>query len=104
MVKWEIMCIFAHIKDKDYHMKDRKQYSFGEDENSPVASEPVGYIATSAAPMISVDNPTIPGLPETWNELIDDLKQGEAEFEHGEVIPWDVATKNIRTHIADYVV
>ena len=47
--------------------------------------------------------PDIPGLPQTWDELMDCVKEGEEEFERGEAIPWDVATSRLKKHIADYV-
>lgn len=44
----------------------------------------------------------VPGLPETWEEFLDSLKEGEEELERGEFISWDVATKDIRKHIKEY--
>lgn len=37
----------------------------------------------------------IPGLPQTWDELMDCIKEGEEEFERGEAIPWDIATSRL---------
>ena len=51
----------------------------------------------------SNDYPHIPGLPETWNELLDCLKEGEEELERGEAIPWEMVTKGMRRHVTEYV-
>ena len=46
----------------------------------------------------------IPGLPESWDELLDCLKEGEEEMERGEGTPWDEVINEIRlcrsSHVA----
>ena len=67
-------------------MKDSKPYSvIGEEDDSPLmASEPVD--AVNVEPYNSLAYQSIPGLPETWDELLDGIKEGEAELERGEYI------------------
>ena len=85
-------------------MKENKPYPIIEEEDGSTlsAQEPLGAVAftESYAP---AEQQTIPGLPESWDELLDCLREGEEELERGEYIPWDVATNDLRKHIAQDV-
>ena len=48
--------------------------------------------------------PHIPGLPETYDELMECLEESEAEFERGETIPWEMAKAEAKAQIYDYAV
>ena len=61
-----------------------------------LAQEPV--VAVRTEDTVAVTN-HISGLPESWNELVECLKEGEKELERGEGIPWEVATQRIRKTI-----
>ena len=73
-------------------MKEKKPHSQIEESfDSMMVQEPIAS-ATAFADTIEEDAPLdIPGLPKTWDELMDCIKEGEEEFERGEAIPWDVA-------------
>lgn len=97
-----IIFIFAIDKRKRI-MKESKPYPvIGEEDDSLLmASEPVG--AANVDPYAPLAYQSIPGLPETWDELLDGINEGEEELERGEFIQWDIAAKDMRKHIADYV-
>ena len=44
----------------------------------------------------------VPGLPKSWEELQELIEDGEQEYERGEAIPWETATKRMKTHIKEY--
>jgi hypothetical protein len=85
-------------------MKEKKPHSpIEESSDSMMVQEPIAS-ATAFADTIEDDVPLeIPGLHQTWDELMDCIKEGEEEFKRGEAIPWDVATSRLKKHIADYV-
>ena len=74
-----------------------------EDGSCLTAEEPVCASAYNETFTQQTDSLKVPGLPETWDDLLDCLKEGEEELERGESIPWEMATQNMRSHIADYV-
>ena len=41
----------------------------------------------------------VPGLPKSWDELMDCISKGEEEFERGESILWETATQIMKEHI-----
>lgn len=84
-------------------MKEKKQYPHIEEEssNSFKANEPVGAIAYSEE-AIEVEIGQISGLPHTWDELSECLKEGEEEYERGEGILWEDAIQQIKGHIRSY--
>ena len=92
-----IIFIFAIDKRKRI-MKESKPYPvIGEEDDSLLmASEPVG--AANVDPYAPLAYQSIPGLPETWDELLDGINEGEEELERGEFIQWDIATKDMRMH------
>ena len=53
-----------------------------------MANEPVGAVAYADEVMVNDFRP-IPGLPETWRELQECLKEGEKEIERGEYVEWN---------------
>jgi len=55
-----------------------------ENSNSLKANEPVGAIAYSDE-VIEVEIGQIPGIPHTWDELSECLKEGEEEYERCDV-------------------
>ena len=60
-----------------------------------MVQEPIASV-TVFADTIEDDAPLeIPCLPQTWDELMDCIKESEDEFERGEVIPWGVATSRL---------
>ena len=44
----------------------------------------------------------VPGLPKSWEELQELIEEGEQEYERGETIPWETATKRMKAHITEY--
>ena len=62
---------------------------------SMIASEPVGAVAF-AEEAVETKYLHIPGLPETWDELLDCLKEGEEAYERGEGVLWEDAIQQIR--------
>ena len=85
-------------------MNKGKPYPMIEEEDSgtQTMNEPA-IAAVYAKPYTPVEHRPISGLPKNWDELLDCIKEGEEELERGEYIPWDVAAKNMRNHIAEYV-
>lgn len=81
-------------------MEEKRYPKLDEEDGSILkandASEAVAYAYDCT------ESKNIPGLPENWDDLLDCLKEGEDELERGESIPWDIATKNMRKHIAEY--
>lgn len=85
-------------------MKEKKQHSpIEESFDSMMVQEPIASAAAYADTIEDDASLEIPGLPQTWDELMDCIKEGEEEFERGEAIPWDVATSRLKQYIADYV-
>lgn len=78
-------------------MKESKPYPQydEEDGSSMTASEPVGAVAY-ADEAVETKYHQIPGLPETWDELLDCLKEGEEAYERGEGVLWEDAVQQIR--------
>lgn len=70
-------------------MKEKKPHSpIEESSDSMMVQEPIAS-ATAFADTIEEDAPLdIPGLPQTWDELMDCVKEGEEEFERGEAISY----------------
>jgi hypothetical protein len=85
-------------------MKEKKPHSpIEESSDSMMVQEPIASAAAYADTIEDDASLEIPGLPQTWDELMDCIKEGEEEFERGEAIPWDVATSRLKQYIADYV-
>lgn len=85
-------------------MKEKKQHSpIEESFDSMMVQEPIASAAAYADTIEDDASLEIPGLPQTWDVLMDCIKEGEEEFERGEAIPWDVATSRLKQYIADYV-
>lgn len=63
-------------------MKENKSYPQIEEEDGSclTANEPVGAIAYSEA-YVEPEICDIPGLPKSWDELMDCIAEGEEEFE-----------------------
>ncbi|MBQ7427462.1 MAG: hypothetical protein IJQ60_12760 [Prevotella sp.] len=97
----KLVCIFA-LKIKTI-MKESKPYPHIEEENGSTltANESVGALSYTEE-CIDVEPEMIPGLPQSWNELQECLKEGEEEYERGEYIPWEVATQRLKTRIREY--
>ena len=51
---------------------------------------------------IEVEIGQIPGIPHTWDELSECLKEGEEEYERGEGILWEDAVQQIKSHLRIY--
>ena len=84
-------------------MEENKSYPQIEEEDGSclTANEPVGAIAYSEA-CVEPEIYDIPGLPKSWDELMDCVAEGEEEFERGESIPWETATQTMKEHIRIY--
>jgi hypothetical protein len=96
--------IFAPNKEANV-MKESKPYPLFEDEDGSclTAQEPaVGTAYTEHN--LHAEPHHIPGLPESWDELLDCLKEGEEEIERGEGTSWDEVINEIRlcrnSHVA----
>lgn len=83
-------------------MKEGKPYPIIEEEDGSClsAQEPTAGVAYAEDAVAVMKH--IPGLPESWDELVECLKDGEQELERGEGIPWEVATQRIRSRISKY--
>jgi hypothetical protein len=89
-------CIFA--ASKRYSDEKNKPYPIIEEEDGSclTAQEPT----TAYTPEFSIkDNrPQIPNLPQTWDELVKCLKEGEDEIERGEYVEWETAVQQMRQY------
>ena len=85
-------------------MKENKPYPKIEEENGSclTADEPVGAIAAYPEVCVEPEIYDIPGLPKSWDELMDCITEGEEEFERGESIPWETASQTMKEHIRNY--
>lgn len=83
-------------------MKENKPYSKTEEENNSVlkAKDAIGVAYANTAEEVKSD--CIPGLPRTWEELMDCIAEGEDAYDRGETIPWEIATQQIKKHIGNY--
>ena len=72
-----------------------------EDNNSPRVNEPVGAL-NYADTLFDNGVNNIPGLPQTWEELLEGMAEGEEEYERGDGIPWELATRQMKAHIREY--
>ena len=81
-------------------MKENKPYPHIEEEDgsSLTACEPAVALAY-AEPSAPTEHPHIPGIPETWDELLDCLREGEEELERGEYLTGEEVFNNIRERI-----
>lgn len=84
-------------------MNDSKPYPRIDEEDGSVmtANEPIGAVAY-ADEATKVDFRPIPGLPQTWDELLECLEEGEKEIERGEYIPGEEVFKSVRERIKGY--
>ena len=84
-------------------MEKNKPYPKIEEENGSclTANEHVGVVAYSET-SVEPETLDIPGLPKSWEDLMDCISEGEEEFERGESILWETATKNLKEHIRNY--
>ena len=80
-------------------MKESKPYPRIDEEDGSVmmASEPVGAVAYADEVMVNDSRP-IPGLPQTWSDLQECLKEGEKEIERGEYVEWGDFVQQMRLH------
>lgn len=80
-------------------MKESKLYPRIEEEDGSclTAQEPVAALAY-ADEAVEVKQRPIPGLPQSWNELTECLKEGEEAYERGEGILWEEAVQYMRLH------
>ena len=94
----EKLRIFASTK-KVTTMKESKPYPRVEEEdgNCLTAQEPSVALAY-ADEAVEVKQRPIPGLPQSWNELTECLKEGEEAYERGEGILWEDAVQYMRLH------
>ena len=85
-------------------MKESKPYPIFEEEDGSclTAAEPVEAVAYSE-PYTRVEPHHIPGLPETWDELLECLKEGEEEIERGGGTPWEEVVNEVRMHRNNHV-
>ena len=91
-------------------MKESKPYPQIEEEDDGeyqssgsclTAQEPV--VGTAYTEQNLHEEPRhIPGLPESWDELLDCLKEGEEEIERGEYFTGEEVFNSIRERIRSY--
>ena len=83
-------------------MKKNKPYPQIEEENNSTLKAKevldVAYVDT----IEEVKQDRVPGLPQTWEDLVDCIAEGEEAYERGEIISWQVATQRIKKHISNY--
>lgn len=85
-------------------IKESKPYPPIEEEDGSCLSvrEPAAEAFAYAEDMIIAHQTTIAGLPQSWEDLLECVAEGEQELERGEGIPWEVATQRIKKHISRY--
>ncbi len=85
-------------------MKENRPYPPTEEEDgsSLTAQEPVVRAVDYANDYDHSDIPHIPGLPATWDELLECLKEGEEEIDQGGGIPWEEVLQSTRNRIRRY--
>ena len=84
------------------NMKKNKPYPQMEEEDNSIlnAKDAVGVDYADTTEEVKQDG--IPGLPQTWDELMECIAEGEEEYDSGEAIPWEIATQRIKKHISHY--
>ena len=84
-------------------MKESKPYPHFEEEDGSclTASEPAAAL-TRPDTRTQAQSRHVPGLPETWDELMECLKKGEEELERGDYIPGEDVFNSIRVRIRNY--
>ena len=86
-------------------MKESKPYPRIDEEDGSclTAAEPAEAVAYTE-PYTYTKTRHIPGLPETWDELMECLKEGEEEIERGGGTPWEEVINEVRmrrnSHVA----
>ena len=73
-----------------------------EDSSSLTAQESGGVAYAYSDSQIAEVLYEVPGLPKSWEELQELIEDGEQEYERGETIPWETATKRMKAHIKEY--
>lgn len=84
-------------------MKDSKPYPQIENEDGSCLTAQEPAVGTAYADQhLHADPRHIPGLPESWDELLECLKQGEEEIERGEYFAGEDVFKSVREHVRSY--
>ena len=85
-------------------MKESKPYPVIEEEDGSclTAQEPAAEAVAYTKNDMEKDFGPIPGLPQTWDELMECIEEGIEEYERGEYIPGDVVFKSVRERIRNY--
>ena len=85
-------------------MKESKPYPIIEEEDGSclTAREPAADAIAYPEGTTKNDFGPIPGLPQTWNELMACIEEGIEEYERGEYIPGEEVFKSIRERIREY--
>lgn len=85
-------------------MKESKPYPrFEEEDGSCQSAKDPAITAYSFADTCHAGTPAeIPGLPHSWDELVECVAEGEEEFERGEFMTWETATQRIKAHLVGH--
>lgn len=85
-------------------MKESKPYQILEEEDGSclTAQEPVAGAYAYAETWQENSPASIPGLPQSWDELLECIAEGEEEFKRGECIPWEEVVQDMRRRIHNY--
>ena len=78
-------------------MKESKSYPILEEEDGSItAAEPVtgAYIEETR----KADCHPASGLPQTWDELMENFDEGIEEYERGECVEWEDVVLQMKQH------
>jgi len=101
LVVSEILPIFALKRCK--RMKESKPYPRIEEEDCSCLTAHEPAVGTAYTEQNLHEEPRhIPGLPESWDELLECLKEGEEEIERGEYFTGEEVFNSIRERIRSY--
>lgn len=80
-------------------MRESKPYPTisEEDGSCMTAQEPTAAAYASELSQTGT-HPHIPGLPHTWDELVENLMECEEEIERGEYVEWENAVQQMRRY------
>lgn len=84
-------------------MKESKAYPILEEEDGSclTSGESMAGVAGYIRDIEHKKAFCIPGLPQTWDELLECLREGEEEEERGEYVEWEDAVLQMR-HYRQY--
>ncbi len=84
-------------------MKESKPYPrIDEEDGSSLSAQESVALAYDDSESVEIDFSKISSIPQTWDELLECLKEGEEEIQRGEYIPGEVVFRSMRERIDSY--